>query len=109
VTAAGAPVACSSYVAGGPPIYATYGNSGYDMLRGPAFQDWDMNLQKNIKFAERYNLQLRADSFNVFNHPNFSTPNAAISNKSSVGTITSVAGTPTYEQRTVEFAAKFSF
>jgi hypothetical protein len=88
--------------------YATYGTSGYDMLRGPAFQDWDMNLQKNIKFKERYNVQLRADSFNVFNHPNFGTPNANISS-SNVGTITSISGTPSYEQRTVEFAAKFSF
>ncbi len=103
------PVACSSYVAGGPAVYATYGNSGYDMLRGPAFQDWDMNLQKNIRFKERYNVQLRADSFNVFNHPNFGTPNAAISNTSSVGTITGISSTPAYEQRTVEFAAKFSF
>jgi len=68
-----------------------------------------MNLQKNIKFKERYNLQLRGDSFNVFNHPNFAPPNSAISNTSSVGTITAIAGTPAYEQRTVEFAVKFSF
>jgi hypothetical protein len=86
-----------------------YGNSGYDMLRGPRFQDWDMNLQKNIVFKERYKVQLRADSFNVFNHPDFNTPNAAISNTSTVGTITSTSSTPSYEARTVEFAAKFSF
>jgi len=95
--------------AAGATVYDTYGNSGYDMLRGPRFQNWDMNLQKNILFKERYNVQLRADSFNVFNHPNFATPNAAISNTSSVGTITGISGTPSYEQRTVEFAAKFSF
>ncbi len=88
---------------------AAYGNSGYDMLRGPKFQDWDMSLQKNTTFHGRYNVQLRADSFNVFNHPNFNTPNAAISNTSTVGTISSISGTPAYEQRTVEFAAKFSF
>jgi hypothetical protein len=92
----------------GPTTYATYGNSGYDMLRGPRFQDWDLNLEKNISFHERYKLQLRADSFNIFNHPNFSTPNANITN-SNVGTITGIASTPTYEQRTVEFAVKFSF
>jgi hypothetical protein len=51
---------------------------------------------------------LRADSFNIFNHPNLGTPNANISN-SNVGTITSISGTPAYEARTVEFAAKFSF
>lgn len=95
-------------VAAGVPTYATYGNSGYDMLRGPHFQDWDMSLQKNIPWRERYNVQLRADSFDVFNHPNFAVPNASISN-SNVGTITSISSTPTYEQRTLEFAAKFSF
>jgi outer membrane receptor protein involved in Fe transport len=88
---------------------AAYGNSGYDMLRGPKFQDWDMSLQKNTKFHDKYNVQLRADAFNTFNHPNFATPNAAISNTSTVGTITGISGTPAYEQRTVEFAAKFTF
>lgn len=99
------------YTAGqtaGVPTYATYGNSGYDMLRRPRFQDWDMSLQKNIPWREHYNVQLRADSFNVFNHPNFLTPNSNISN-SNAGTITSISGTPSYEQRTLEFAAKFAF
>jgi hypothetical protein len=68
-----------------------------------------MSLQKNIKFHERYNVQLRADSFNVFNHPNLGTPNAAISNTTTVGTITGISGTPAYQQRTVEFAGKFTF
>jgi hypothetical protein len=79
------------------------------MLRGPRYQDWDINLQKNILFRERYNIQLRADSFNVFNHPNLGNPNANISNTSTAGTITGISGTPSYEPRTVEFAAKFSF
>jgi Carboxypeptidase regulatory-like domain len=95
-------------IAAGVTTYDSYGDSGYNMLRGPAFQDWDMSLQKNIEWHEHYNVQLRADSFNVFNHPNFSTPNANISN-SNVGTVTSTSGTPSYEARTMEFAAKFSF
>ena len=86
-----------------------YGTSGYDMLRGPKFNDVDLNLKKNTVFAERYNVQLRADAFNLFNHPNFGTPNAAISNPSNVGTITSTSGTPSYEARTMEFAVKFTF
>jgi hypothetical protein len=68
-----------------------------------------MSLQKNIVFHARYRVQLRADSFNVFNHPNFAVPNSAISNTSNVGSITSISGTPQYEQRTVEFAVKFNF
>jgi len=101
--------ACSTiYSATGPTTYATYGNSQYNMLRGPAFQDWDMSLQKNTAWRERYNVQLRADSFNIFNHPNFAAPNANISN-SNLGTITATSGTPSYEARTVEFAIKFNF
>ena len=93
----------------GVTTYASYGNSQYDMLRGPIWQNWDMSLQKNTTWHERYNVQLRADSFNIFNHPNFQTPNAAISNASTFGTITATASTPSYEARTVEFAIKFSF
>lgn len=93
----------SAGVAGG-----AYGNSAYDMLYGPRYQSWDMNLKKNIPWGDHYNVQLRADSFNIFNHPNFGTPNANISN-SNVGTVTGISGTPSYQARTVEFAAKFNF
>ena len=85
-----------------------YGTSGYDSMWGPHFQDWDMNLKKNVAWGDHYNLQLRADSFNIFNHPNFATPNATVSN-SNAGTVTGISGTPTYEARTLEFAAKFNF
>jgi outer membrane receptor protein involved in Fe transport len=87
----------------------SYGTSGYNMLRGPHYQSWDMSLQKNTTFLEHYNVQLRADAFNIFNHPNFAVPNAAISNTSTVGSITSTSGTPSYQARTMEFAVKFSF
>jgi hypothetical protein len=32
----------------------TYGTSGYNMLWGPHYQNWDMNLIKNITWKERY-------------------------------------------------------
>jgi len=97
-----------TYVSNGV-TYAPYGNSGYNMLWGPAWQNWDMSLQKNVIWKERYRLQLRADSFNIFNHPNFAPPNAAISNTSTVGTVTSISSSPSAEARTVAFAVKFNF
>jgi len=100
------------YTAGqtaGVPSYATYGTSGYDMLRGPGWQNWDMNLEKNTVWKDRYHLQMRADSFNVFNHPNLGNPAANISNTATIGTITSAASSPSYEARTVEFGVKFMF
>jgi hypothetical protein len=61
---------------------------------------------------EHYNVQLRADAFNVFNHPNFSNPNSDITG-SNVGAVTSTPNppynSPAYEPRTMEFAIKFSF
>ena len=35
-----------------------YGKSGYDMLYGPRYQSWDMNLKKNIAWGDHYNVQL---------------------------------------------------
>jgi hypothetical protein len=31
--------------------YANYGNSGYNVLRGPYYQSWDMNLEKTFGFV----------------------------------------------------------
>ena len=83
------------------------GNAGYDLLRGPAFQDWDMSLQKNTKW-NHYNVQLRADAFNVFNHPNFGTPGGDIT-ASGANVISGTSGTPSTESRKIEFGAKFIF
>ncbi len=33
---------------------------------------WNMAIAKNTKVTERFNLQLRVEAYNVFNHPNFS-------------------------------------
>ena len=87
-----------------PPAY-TFGTSGYDMMWGPHYQNWDMNLEKNTAINERYKLQLRAEVFNIANHPNFSVPSASLTTPSSFGVISSVVN----ENRTVEFAAKFRF
>jgi hypothetical protein len=64
-----------------------------------------MNLQKTTTWADKVNLQLRMDAFNVFNHPNYSTPTTSLTS-SSVGQITS---TISNLYRTVEFGAKLTF
>ncbi|HEX8268217.1 MAG TPA: carboxypeptidase regulatory-like domain-containing protein [Pyrinomonadaceae bacterium] len=50
------------------------GNAGRNILTGPSFKSVDLSLIKNIRLRERTKLQLRAESFNVFNHPNFQIP-----------------------------------
>jgi hypothetical protein len=54
-----------------PAIYGTFGNVGKNVLRLPHTVNWDMQLTKNILITERWRVQLRAEYFNIFNHPNF--------------------------------------
>ncbi|HEY4378762.1 MAG TPA: TonB-dependent receptor [Acidobacteriaceae bacterium] len=87
------------------PAFYTYGTSGYNMLRGPSYQNWDLNLTKNTTIWREYRVQLRAEAFNAFNHPNFGAPGATITNPSTFGVISSVVS----ENRTMEFGMKFNF
>jgi hypothetical protein len=51
-----------------------YGNEGRDSLRGPAFKEFNFAIFKNTAITERFNMQFRADFFNLPNHPNFANP-----------------------------------
>jgi hypothetical protein len=46
-------------------------------VRGPGVNLWNGRLMKTIRFAERVDLQLRADAMNMFNHTNFAAPNTS--------------------------------
>ena len=52
-----------------------FGNSGRNILIGPGFQQWDLSVLKNFRILETRNLQFRAESFNLFNHTNFTSIN----------------------------------
>lgn len=51
-----------------------FGTLGRDALRGPNFKQWDLALYKDTRITERLAVQLRADFFNILNHPNFANP-----------------------------------
>ena len=51
------------------------GTLGRNILRGPAFKELNFSVFKRTAITERLNLQIGADFFNIFNHPNFSNPN----------------------------------
>ena len=50
------------------------GNLGRDALHGPPFKQWDLAIYKSTAITERLNMQLRAEFFNILNHPNFANP-----------------------------------
>lgn len=60
------------------PTWGTFGNEGRNTLIGPAWRDLDLSLGKGFKLVEGVRFEIRADSFNAFNHPNFEGPSAAV-------------------------------
>jgi Carboxypeptidase regulatory-like domain/TonB dependent receptor-like, beta-barrel len=68
---------------GVPPCDATgcdlyeslYGTTGRNTFRGPFQTRFDLSLAKQFPLTERFKLRFEADAFNVFNQPDFDTPN----------------------------------
>ncbi len=51
-----------------------FGSLGRNALTGPGFRNFDFSLSKAFEVTERVKVNLRADFFNLFNHPNFTNP-----------------------------------
>jgi hypothetical protein len=92
-----------------PPAPGTYGNVGRGTLVGPGLASADVSLFKTTRLAERMSLQIRGEFFNVLNHANFATPNAAVFSgtaiSGSAGLITATATT----SRQIQFGMKLIF
>ncbi len=52
----------------------TPGDLGRNSIYGPGYRNLDFSITKNTQMTERVNLQLRAEFFNILNHPNFAQP-----------------------------------
>jgi hypothetical protein len=51
-----------------------FGNLRRNSLQGLSFKEFNFSIFKNTSIAEHVNLQIRAEFFNLLNHPNFSNP-----------------------------------
>jgi hypothetical protein len=88
------------------PAVGTYGNSGRDILYGPAWRTVDLSLGKHFAIpllGEASNFGIRIDATDVFNHPNFGNPNTAIG----TGTAGTITGANT--SRAVQLSGKLVF
>jgi hypothetical protein len=56
------------------PAVGTFGTMQRNSIYGPGFWNLDFAITKDTRITERLNLQLRAEFFNIFNHPNFALP-----------------------------------
>jgi hypothetical protein len=62
-------------------------------LAGPGMANFDISLFKNTRINERVALQIRVESFNVFNRVQFGNPDTNF-NSNSFGRISNQANTP---------------
>lgn len=98
-------------------VTSGFGNVPRNSLRG--FGAWQMDLAARREFVIHDNLraQLRVEAFNVFNHPNFGSVNAALGQQTFGQAISTLANSlgvlnPLYQlggPRSVQFAIKLVF
>lgn len=68
------------------------GSLGRNSIRGLPVWQIDMALRRQFRLNEKFNLQFRAEAFNIFNHPNFGTINANLAS-TTFGQATNMLGT----------------
>jgi hypothetical protein len=56
------------------PPPGKFGNAGRNVLRGPAFAQFDLALQKSFELKEGAKVTFGTEAYNLFNHPNFGVP-----------------------------------
>ena len=71
------------------PALNDLGNSAPNILIGPGVNNWDIGTGELMSLRESWNLQLRADTFNAFNHAQFLNPESNMSD-TNFGKITTV-------------------
>ncbi len=88
-----------------------FGDLGRNTIIGPGFSNLDLAIVRNIKIHERYNLQIRGDAYDLFNHPNFTSPVTTIGS-GTLGLITAGSRTPAGDfgsSRQIQLALKLQF
>ncbi|MGO9260817.1 MAG: carboxypeptidase regulatory-like domain-containing protein [Bryobacteraceae bacterium] len=56
------------------PAPYTFGDAGRDIIPGPGNNIFDLALSRQFHIREHHTVEFRANSFNVFNHPNWGIP-----------------------------------
>jgi hypothetical protein len=76
----------------------------FSNVRADGINNFDGSMLKKFQIREKAYLQIRAEVFNLLNHPVFGAPNNTASN-SAFGTITTQAN----RSRTMQFVARLVF
>jgi TonB dependent receptor len=86
------------------PATVDFGDTGRNILRGPAQQDVDISIVKFFPVTEHSKLEFRTEFFNAFNNVSFANPVNLLAS-ANVGAIVATTTGP----RVIQFALKFDF
>ncbi len=90
---------------GANPGATGFGTAPRNAWRAPYQQNWDISLAKKFTLGESHDFSFRMDTFNVFNHKIFTTPNSV--NIATPATFTQITGTAV-PARLIQFGLKYS-
>ena len=84
----------------------TYGNAGRSIIQIPGLWNLDMALLRTVRVREKRTVEIRADAFNIVNHPTASQTAGlhTAMNDPLFGTITTAN-----DPRILQFSLKFKF
>ncbi|HEX5284203.1 MAG TPA: carboxypeptidase-like regulatory domain-containing protein [Bryocella sp.] len=90
--------------------YVGVGNIQRNYGTGPGYADWDMSGEKETRITERVAFILRADAFDILNHPNFGQPTGNVQS-AAFGQITATrfATSDGGSSRQLQISGKFTF
>jgi hypothetical protein len=90
---------------------ARFGNTAYNLLRGPGLFNWDFGLFREFSFTERLKMQFRMEAFNFTNTPHLDLPNGYVGDGPDFMTITSVTnlGREGIDERQFRFGLRLVF
>jgi len=93
-----------------PTVYTGLGTIQRNAVTGPGYADWDLSGQKDTKLFEGLTFSLRADAFDILNHPNFGQPSGNVQS-ATFGQISSTrfATSDGGSSRQLQVSAKFIF
>ena len=69
-----------------PTVGRTYGNCANNTVRGPGSKSMNMSLFRSIELGGDKRLELRVETFNLFNWVNYGFPAANVVNPATFGT-----------------------
>jgi hypothetical protein len=76
------------------PSTVAFGSSGRNILSGPGLIGLNLSLSKAFRITERLKAELRCETFNFTNTPQFNNPNTSLTS-SSYGYVTGTLGSGT--------------